>query len=70
MKQIKSEMAGTVLEMKVKAGDKIAVGQEVAIMESMKMEVPLVSPMEGTVSKVLKTQGEFVNDGESLIELS
>jgi acetyl-CoA carboxylase biotin carboxyl carrier protein len=70
MKQIKSEMAGTVLEIKVKKGDKISVGQEVAIMESMKMEVPLVSTVEGTVTQVLKSQGQFVNDGEGVIELS
>ena len=70
MKNIKSEMAGTLLEMKVKTGDKVSAGQEVAVMESMKMEVPLVSAVAGTVAAVLKNSGEFVNDGEVVIELT
>ena len=39
MAVIKSEMAGTVLEVKVKVGDKITSGQEIVVLESMKMEV-------------------------------
>lgn len=69
MKQIRSEMAGTLLELKVKVGDKVATGQEVAVVESMKMEVPLVSGLSGTVSRVLKQAGDFLNDGEAVIEL-
>jgi len=63
-------MAGTVIEVKVKKGDKIRSGQEVAIVESMKMEVPLLSHVDGVVSHVHKSSGEFVNDGEILIELA
>ncbi len=68
-KTIKSEMAGTVLEIKVKAGESIQKGQEVAIVESMKMEVPLLAPESGTVQTVLKNAGDFLNEGEALIEL-
>jgi len=70
MKQIKCEMAGTLLELKVKAGDAVKAGQEVAVVESMKMEVPIESQVAGTVAKVLKAPGDFLNDGEVLIELS
>lgn len=70
MKQVKSEMAGTLLELKVKVGDTIKAGQEIAIVESMKMEVPLVSSSGGTVSKILKSPGEFLNDGEGVVELA
>lgn len=70
MKAIKSEMAGTLLELKVKKGDSVAANQEVAVMESMKMEVPLVSHVAGTVANILKAPGDFVNDGESVIELT
>lgn len=63
-------MAGTVLEVKVKAGDWVNAGQEVAVMESMKMEVPVVSPSAGKVAAVLKSAGDFVNDGDALIELA
>ncbi len=70
MKTIKSEMAGTVLELKVKVGDTISGGQEVAVLESMKMEVPLVAQVSGKVSAVKKNVGDFLNDGEVLLELA
>lgn len=70
MKQIKCEMAGTLLELKVKKGDAVKPGQEVAVVESMKMEVPIESQVAGTVANVLKAVGDFLNDGEVLIELS
>lgn len=69
MPEIKSEMAGSVLAINVKVGDKVTSGQEVAVLESMKMEVPLASPIAGTVSKILKNVGDFVNEGETVIEL-
>ncbi len=69
MKPLKSEMAGTVLELKVKVGDKVAVGQEIAIFESMKMEVPLLSTQSGTVANILKKPGDFVNEGDAVLEL-
>lgn len=70
MAKIKSEMAGTVLEIKVKVGDAVAKGQEVAVLESMKMEVPMTSDANGKVTKVLKAVGDFLNEGEALLELA
>ena len=70
MKAIKSEMAGTVLEVKVAVGADVKSGQEVAVMESMKMEVPIVATVSGKVTKVAKQVGEFANAGETLFELS
>jgi acetyl-CoA carboxylase biotin carboxyl carrier protein len=69
MKQIKCEMAGTLLELKVKVGDAVKPGQEVAVVESMKMEVPIESQAAGTVGAIHKAVGDFLNDGEVLIEL-
>ena len=70
MAKIKSEMAGTVLEIKVKVGDTVTKGQEVAVVESMKMEVPLQADVAGKVTKILKNAGDFLNEGEALIELA
>jgi acetyl-CoA carboxylase biotin carboxyl carrier protein len=69
MKSVKVDMAGTVLEVKVAAGQSVAAGQEVAVVESMKMEVPVTSPVGGVVAAVHKAAGDFVNAGDSLIEL-
>lgn len=68
-KVVKSEMAGTVLEVKVKAGDTIKAGQEVAVVESMKMEVPLQATEGGVVAVVKKAVGDFLNEGETFLEL-
>ena len=63
-------MAGTVLEVLVKVGDSVQSGQDIAILESMKMEVPVASPHSGKVTELLKNKGDFVNEGEALIEMS
>jgi acetyl-CoA carboxylase biotin carboxyl carrier protein len=70
MKPVKSEMAGTVLELKVKVGENVAVGQDMAILESMKMEVALTTPSAGKVEKIHKAVGDFVNEGETVFELN
>lgn len=62
-------MAGTVLELKVAAGQKVKSGEELVVMESMKMEVPIHSPADGTVGAVHKKAGDFVNAGEVILEL-
>ncbi len=69
MGKIKSEMAGTILEIKVKVGDSVSAGQEVAVVESMKMEVPLTAATAGTVQAILKGVGDFLNEGDTLMEL-
>jgi len=70
MAVIKSEMAGTVLEVKVKSGDSIKAGQEIVVLESMKMEVPVMASHAGKVTEIKKQVGDFVNEGETLIELA
>jgi len=68
--KIISNMAGTLLEVSVKVGDSVKSGQEVAILESMKMEVPLMSSQAGKVITIMKNKGDFVNEGEAVIELA
>ena len=68
--KIVSQMAGTVLEIAVKTGDTIKKGQEVMVLESMKMEVPITSSTDGKVTQVLKAKGDFVNEGEAVIEIA
>lgn len=63
------QMAGNLWKVHVKAGDHIEKGQEVAILESMKMEIPIVADRSGTVKEV-KNEGDFVNEGDVLLELS
>ncbi|HET7628802.1 MAG TPA: acetyl-CoA carboxylase biotin carboxyl carrier protein subunit [Bacillales bacterium] len=67
MKEMKASMAGTVLNVLVSKGDKVAAGQEIAKLESMKMEIPIESEGEGEVAEVKVSEGDFVNEGDVLI---
>ncbi|AEB23743.1 MULTISPECIES: acetyl-CoA carboxylase biotin carboxyl carrier protein subunit [Bacillus] len=69
MSVIKIQMAGNLWKIHVKPGDVIEEGQEVAILESMKMEIPIIADASGTVKEVKKTEGDFTDEGEVLIEL-
>lgn len=69
MSMIKSSMAGNLWKLLVQPGDTVEAGQEVAILESMKMEIPIEAETAGTVKNVMKAEGEFVNEGDDLVEL-
>ncbi|AZU61417.1 biotin/lipoyl-containing protein [Neobacillus mesonae] len=69
MKEITASMAGTVLNVFVNSGDVIRLGQEVIMLESMKMEIPIESSGEGVVKEVKVNVGDFVNEGDTLIVL-
>jgi acetyl-CoA carboxylase biotin carboxyl carrier protein len=69
MKEITSSMAGTVLNAMAAPGDEIKAGQEVIMLESMKMEIPVESHTDGKVAEVKVSAGDFVNEGDVLIVL-
>jgi acetyl-CoA carboxylase biotin carboxyl carrier protein len=62
-------MAGTVLNIFVGNGKQVQIGQEVLMLESMKMEIPIESETEGVVFEVKVNIGDFVNEGDVLIVL-
>jgi acetyl-CoA carboxylase biotin carboxyl carrier protein len=69
MQQVQSTMAGTVLQVLVQPGDQVEAGQDVVILESMKMEVPVQSESSGTVKEIKVEAGAFVGEGDVLLEL-
>ena len=69
MRMIASPMAGTVSRLLVQAGDAVTSGQEVMILESMKMEIPVQADAGGRVKVVKVREGEFVDEGGILLEL-
>lgn len=69
MSQILSNMTGNVWKVLVKPGDPIEIDQDVVILESMKMEIPVASESGGTVKEVKVNEGDFVNEGDVLVEL-
>jgi acetyl-CoA carboxylase biotin carboxyl carrier protein len=67
LRAVQATLAGTVLRIMVHEGDAVAAGQEVVILESMKMEIPVESEVAGTVREVPAKEGAFVNEGDPLL---
>lgn len=69
MKNIKASMAGNVWKIVVSEGEVINEGQEVAILESMKMEIPIETPSKGVVQEIRVAEGDFVDEGTVIVVL-
>jgi biotin carboxyl carrier protein len=65
-----SPIAGTVLEVKVKPGDEVKNGQELLIIEAMKMETAIAAHRDGTVKSVPVAAGDSVRENELLVEFA
>lgn len=62
--EIKSEMAGNLWKLLVEEGDEVKEGQDIAILESMKMEIPITINQSGTVAQIKRAEGDFLNEGD------
>jgi acetyl-CoA carboxylase biotin carboxyl carrier protein len=69
MRVIASPMAGTVSRVLVQAGDVVTSGQDVVILESMKMEIAVQADVDARVKAVKVSEGVFVDEGSILLEL-
>lgn len=69
MMEIRSSMSGNLWKIHVATGDKVEAGDEVAILESMKMEIPIISEYVGVVQEICKSEGEFVQEDEIVIKI-
>jgi len=67
--QIVAEMVANVMTVDVTPGDPVAVGDTVALLESMKMEIPVISEHAGTVAGVYVTPGDVVQEGDVLLSI-
>ena len=70
MTKVYASMAGNVWKIVVGVGDTVEEEQDVVILESMKMEIPIVSEEAGTVMKINVQEGDFVNEGDVLLEMN
>ena len=55
---VTAPMVGKIVEIKVKVGDQIKEDDEIAILEAMKMEMPIVSPISGVVKEIRVSVGQ------------
>jgi acetyl-CoA carboxylase biotin carboxyl carrier protein len=66
---IRAPITGNVWKVLVEVGQQIDEDDEVVILESMKMEIPVESPDAGTVADVCVAEGDAVKEGQVLIRL-
>ncbi|MBI5756169.1 MAG: sodium-extruding oxaloacetate decarboxylase subunit alpha [Nitrospirae bacterium] len=67
---VTTPMPGTVVRIKVKAGDKVEAGDTVLIVEAMKMEHEVHTSISGVVEKIYVSEGDSVNPDEVLVEVN
>ncbi|MBL7090949.1 acetyl/propionyl/methylcrotonyl-CoA carboxylase subunit alpha [Acidovorax sp.] len=67
--RLTAPMPGKVVSFAVKAGDKVAKGQPLAVMEAMKMEHTIAAPADGVVQELLYAPGDQVTEGAELLKL-
>jgi acetyl-CoA carboxylase biotin carboxyl carrier protein len=69
MANVEAHITGTVWKIEVAVGDQVEEGDTVAILESMKMEMPVEAEDEGTVKEILVQEGQSVSEGDPLVVL-
>ena len=67
-KSLSSEISGTVWKIVCNEGEEFFPGQELIILESMKMEIPIKSDLKGKIVKILVKEGELIEEEQKLIE--
>jgi acetyl-CoA carboxylase biotin carboxyl carrier protein len=67
--QVRAEMVANVLSIAVREGETVDPGQTLLLLESMKMEIPVVPEQGGQVSRVAVTAGDVVQEGDLLVVL-
>jgi acetyl-CoA carboxylase biotin carboxyl carrier protein len=67
---VQAHITGTVWKIEVKAGETVEEGQTLVIIESMKMEMPVESPVKGKVDQIAVTEGQAVDEGAVLLTIA
>ena len=62
-----AELVAAVLKVEVEVGQSVAADDSVVILESMKMEIPVLAEVAGAVTEIVVTAGDVVNDGDPLV---
>jgi len=65
----KAEIVGNVWKILAREGDQVGPGDPLVILESMKMEIPVISPVHGHVAGILVAEGQIVQEGDPVVEI-
>lgn len=64
--EVKAELVGNLWKIVARVGQQVDEDDTIMILESMKMEIPIVSPVTGTVREILVAEGEVVQEGQTV----
>ncbi len=62
--EVKSDISGLIWKIEVNVGDKVAEEDTLFLVESMKMEIPLMAPADGVVKEIKVREGDTINEGD------
>jgi acetyl-CoA carboxylase biotin carboxyl carrier protein len=66
MAEVKAELVGNLWKIVTEVGQAVEEDDTLMILESMKMEIPITSPITGTVKEILVTEGDVVQEGQTV----
>lgn len=69
MRNVTSEIPGSVWKVETREGAEVKENDVLIILESMKMEIPVLAPEDGTVREIRVKEGDAVSDGQVLVVL-
>lgn len=64
--EVVSSVTGVVFEVAAAEGAAVAAGDTLVVVESMKMEIPVVAPRAGRLARILVTAGDGVDEGQTV----
>lgn len=67
---VSAELVASVLSVSVEPGQRVEAGDELLLLDSMKMEIPVITEVAGSVDQVLVAAGDTVRDGDPLVVIS
>ena len=62
--EVRAEMVANVWQVRAEVGQEVAAGDELVILESMKMEIPVDAPEDGTLVEIKVAEEDVVNEGD------
>ena len=68
--KVTASVPGKVLKIVAAAGQAVKAGDNIVILESMKMEIPVVAPQDGTIASVNVSEGASVENGDTLATMN
>ena len=67
---MRADMVANVMEIYVTEGDQINLGDTIVLLESMKMEIPVIAEESGEVTRIAVSVGDVVQEGDLLISIA